>query len=327
MAKGGGGSAHQRAILEAALARSRDKGGASPNATVFLSEAVLQSPTAPQNKDIWESIFGLETLFSWTVVGCLVPGIFLAGGFAMLTVDWLPHNLLISQVAFTSGALFFVTKIIAHAKESEGSVPRRTIFALLMSALTLVSCGVFCWNIQKHKIPAESELSNFQIKVKKNIIFPPAVGQQFRIDTHYQNFSIRALRLRAKSAVMVIDGTVPYYSISPSAQYEMQNKAWRDYYGPSDDLGTQNPVPPFIGAPPLEELWFSDLGHIATQHEYDDFNEKNGKLLIFTFVKIEWKDGETGKLHGYDTCKFTSGDVEVLHDCNSHNGPYTPKNS
>jgi hypothetical protein len=327
MAKGGGGSAHQRAILEAALAKSKDKGGASPNTTVLLSEAVLQSPTAPHNKDVRKGIFGLEALFSWPVVVVLVTGIFLAGGFAMLTVDWFPHNLLISQVAFTSGTLLFITKLIAYAKEIDGSVAGRTIFALLISTLTLVFCGVFCWNIQKHKIPAESELSNFQIKVTKNIIFPPAVGQQFRIDTHYQNFTTRALRVRAKAAVVVIDGTVPYYSISPSAQYEMQNKAWRDYYGPSDDLGAQNPVPPFIGAPPLEELWFSDLGHIATQREYDDFNEKNGRLLIFTFVKIEWKDGETGKLHGYDTCKFTSGDVEVLHNCNSHNGPYTPKNN
>ena len=62
----------------------------------------------------WRSIFGWETFLRWDVLAAIVLGVFLATGFAMLGVDWFPHNLLISQVGFSVAVLLTVIKTIGQ---------------------------------------------------------------------------------------------------------------------------------------------------------------------------------------------------------------------
>jgi hypothetical protein len=87
---------------------------------------------------VWGSVFGWKTLFRWDVLGAVIPGIFLAVGIGILTVDWFPHNLLISQVSLTIAALISVVKFFGQAIESEGGKLSRTAFALTLSAIAIL---------------------------------------------------------------------------------------------------------------------------------------------------------------------------------------------
>src|SRR5271168_1806971 len=80
---------------------------------------------------VWGSIFGWKALFRWDVLAAIVPGVFVACGLGMLGIDWFPHNLLISQICLALAGLLFISKIIGHAVEQEGSRANRTVFAIL----------------------------------------------------------------------------------------------------------------------------------------------------------------------------------------------------
>ena len=100
---------------------------------------------------VWGSIFGWKNLFRWDVLGAIVPGIFLAVGVGMLTVDWFPGNLLIAQVSLTIAIVLFVTKAIGHAIESEGSRISRSLFAFFLSLVSIAIWWQAITSIQQHK--------------------------------------------------------------------------------------------------------------------------------------------------------------------------------
>ena len=100
---------------------------------------------------VWGSIFGWKTLFRWDVLGTIVPGIFLAVGVGMLTVDWFPHNLLIAQVSFTIALTLLVIKVVGHAIESEGPRVSRGISALFLSLVFITIWWQSTSSIQRHK--------------------------------------------------------------------------------------------------------------------------------------------------------------------------------
>ena len=102
---------------------------------------------------IWASIFGWKALFRWDVLGAIVPGIFVAVGFAMLTLDWFPGNLLLGQVCFAVAGLLCVIKTVGHAIEHKGGVFGRVIFAVMLSAIFIGIDSYFVWAVQKHKTP------------------------------------------------------------------------------------------------------------------------------------------------------------------------------
>ncbi len=61
---------------------------------------------------VWRSIFGWKALFRWDALGAIVPGIFVAVGVGVMSVDWFPYHLLIAQIFFAIGALLCVIKFI-----------------------------------------------------------------------------------------------------------------------------------------------------------------------------------------------------------------------
>jgi hypothetical protein len=107
---------------------------------------------------VWGSIFGWKTLFRWDVLGAIVPGIFLAVGVGMMTVDWFPRNLLIAQVSFTIAIVLFVIKAIGHAIESEGSRVSRILFAFFLPLVSITLWWQAITNIQQHKTSPSSLL-------------------------------------------------------------------------------------------------------------------------------------------------------------------------
>jgi len=57
-----------------------------------------------------ESIW--QALFRWDTLGVVLPAVPLALGFAMLGIDWFPHNLAISQICFALTGLLLVVKLM-----------------------------------------------------------------------------------------------------------------------------------------------------------------------------------------------------------------------
>jgi len=102
---------------------------------------------------IWRSIFGWKALFRWDVLGAIVPGIFIAVGFGMLSLDWFPNNLLIGQVCFAIAGILCVVKTIGHAIEHEGSKANRALFAVVLSAIIIGIDAYTLRVIETHKEP------------------------------------------------------------------------------------------------------------------------------------------------------------------------------
>jgi hypothetical protein len=71
----------------------------------------------------------------------------------MLSVDWFPHNLLISQLCFVLAGLLVLLKIVVHAVETQGAVTSRVVFAALLSSLAIISAAWVVAAIQIHKAP------------------------------------------------------------------------------------------------------------------------------------------------------------------------------
>ena len=104
-----------------------------------------------QNRGIWASIFGPRTLLRWDVLGTIIPGIFIAVGLGMLSLDWFPHNLLIGQFSFVVAGVLFITKTIGYAIEHTDHRAQRTLFAAIICIVICMIEVPFLWIIQKHK--------------------------------------------------------------------------------------------------------------------------------------------------------------------------------
>jgi hypothetical protein len=119
--------------------------------------APLMLTTAPPTRlpSVWRSIFGWKALFRWDVLGAIVPGILIAAGFGMLSLDWFPANNLVGQICFALAGLLCVAKTIGHAVEHTGSKIDRSVFAVIICTVILGIDSLFIWNIEKHKKPIE----------------------------------------------------------------------------------------------------------------------------------------------------------------------------
>jgi len=102
---------------------------------------------------IWRSIFGWKALFRWDVLGAVVPGILIAIGIGLLSLDWFPNGLLIGQVCFAIAGILCAVKVVGHAIEQEGSKSNRAFFAVVLCASILGIDAYTLWVIEKHKEP------------------------------------------------------------------------------------------------------------------------------------------------------------------------------
>jgi hypothetical protein len=125
---------------------------------------------------IWRSIFGWRSLFRWDALGVVVPGIFMAVGFGVLGVDWLPHHLLIAQVCLGIAASMCIVKFIGHAVESNGAIKSRISFAVLLPSLTLAGGVWMIKAIQKHKTEAATTEKSSPAPLPGVIITQTATG-------------------------------------------------------------------------------------------------------------------------------------------------------
>jgi hypothetical protein len=117
---------------------------------------VLRRTTVIANMGVWRGVFGWNALFSWTVLGVIVPGILIGCGFALLAIDWFPHNLLIAQICVSISAVLLIVKIIGHAIVSEGSKGQRAAFAVVLCCVAIAIAMSIDWIVQKHKTPLAS---------------------------------------------------------------------------------------------------------------------------------------------------------------------------
>ena len=99
----------------------------------------------------WANIFGWRTLFRWDTLACIVPGLFLAVGLGMLTVDWFPYHLLISQISFALAFLLSLVKTISVAIQSRNRTLASVMFGIFL-CVVLAGAALFIETaIQRHK--------------------------------------------------------------------------------------------------------------------------------------------------------------------------------
>jgi hypothetical protein len=110
----------------------------------------------------------------WDVLGAIVPGILIAVGFGMLTLDWFPHNLFIGQLFFAIAGLLCVAKTIGHSIEHTGpdSISSRVVFAVLLCAVFIGVDGFFIWRIGEHKEQQERA----DVYAKLRFLLPQTTG-------------------------------------------------------------------------------------------------------------------------------------------------------
>lgn len=109
----------------------------------------------PKPSNLWE-IFSHKTVFGWSVIGVIVPGVFVAFGGIVLTVDWFPHNLSFAQILFFVAASFVVTKIVLMLIEYEDSLWSKIAFGAVTCGVIIGVTGYAIWQIQIHKNKLEA---------------------------------------------------------------------------------------------------------------------------------------------------------------------------
>ena len=104
------------------------------------------------SRALWTSIFGWDAFFRWDVLGAMVPGVFLACGVGLMSIEWFPNNLLVSQVCFVICGVLCVIKTIGHAwKHPNSTLRHKVVFCLLIcSPLVILDYWVISV-IQSHK--------------------------------------------------------------------------------------------------------------------------------------------------------------------------------
>ncbi|HEY1803452.1 MAG TPA: hypothetical protein VGG45_03130 [Terracidiphilus sp.] len=140
-AKNGGGNAHDRAKARAEGKR-------------FKSEVPMrpQGEGAEKPEEIWRSLFAWDTIFRWDVLNALVLSFFVAVGLAMLSCDWFPHNLLISQICFSLAGTLAVLAIVHHATTARGvKIGSKLLFCIPLSSVVILIASYAIWAIQSHK--------------------------------------------------------------------------------------------------------------------------------------------------------------------------------
>lgn len=139
-----------------------------------------------QRPGLWRSIFGLDTLLRWDVLGALVPGIFITVGLAMLGVEWFPNNLLVSQLCFSVAALMIIAKTIGHASTTKGTLFSKAVFCAVLCGLTLAVALPTLRSIQSHKVRSlETRRKDTPpTPVDVNVIPSPPVPSQPREAKH-----------------------------------------------------------------------------------------------------------------------------------------------
>jgi hypothetical protein len=184
----GGGDAHEQELLK--IARQNDSH--RPRQEVTTHPTPLDSEETPHptpwpisqipianspNTNIWASFFGWNALFRWDVLGSVVPGIFVAVGFGVLTMDWFPHNLFFGQVSLAVAGVMALTKTIRHALQHPGSPLTRAVFVLAMCAVIVGIDGYVIWKIQAHKIELK------EAKHLKTVPLEPHISAELSVDS------------------------------------------------------------------------------------------------------------------------------------------------
>jgi len=108
-------------------------------------------------KILW-GIFGWRGFFRWDVLGAIIPGVFIAVGLGLLSVDWFPNNLLISQLCLSVAGLLCTAKLIGQAVESSATVRSRVFFAIVVSSMVIGLTFFADLTIEHHKLLTLAEV-------------------------------------------------------------------------------------------------------------------------------------------------------------------------
>lgn len=256
---------------------------------------------------IWQSIFGWKTFFRWDVLGAIVPGIFIASGFATLTLDWFPYNVLISQILFVSAATLIVIKIIGHAIEAKDSPLQRALFAVLLS-VTVVAVTVFVVvAVQRHKNPTNGNES--QNSPTPRLDLSPFFSDGYDI-AHALHFHVESVNNGMAPALNVISTSAAEFKPeSPKSEdevfYELEAHE-------NDSDTTISDIAPGTKYRVLEPMWVP----VPSASDQLAFQQRQKVLYL---GHLESYSDARGKRHYSERCMFGVGGTTLLNYCRGHN--------
>jgi hypothetical protein len=153
----------RKRISEAELARRKQESQkarlANSTPQNFAHSVVVNVPSTQNPPGLWRSLFGWRAFFRWDVLGALVPGVFIAVGLGMLTVEWFPHNLTISQVCFGIAGALAIVKTVGHARSAKSSRIAKSIFCIALCGPTLATVLFAVRSIESHRPTLEPVLA------------------------------------------------------------------------------------------------------------------------------------------------------------------------
>jgi hypothetical protein len=122
-------------------------------------ELWIRESLLPMLRDVdWKRWFG------WDVLSVIIPSVFVALAFVMVTLDWIPHNLLIAQWFMAVAAVLLIIKTILVAVEHQGRRSARAAVAIVL-VIVWVFVGAFCihqFQIRKISLAALSSAITFK---------------------------------------------------------------------------------------------------------------------------------------------------------------------
>lgn len=112
-----------------------------------------------ESAGLWRGLLGWRALLRWDVLAAIVPGSLLSVALAMLALEWVPHNLLISQLCFSLAAALLIVKTLHSATAARDKLVAKVLFCFLWVALEAGSTAYIVWVIQEHKPTAVPTVS------------------------------------------------------------------------------------------------------------------------------------------------------------------------
>lgn len=252
---------------------------------------------------IWRSIFGWKALFRWDVLGAIVPGLFIAVVFGMLSLDWFPNNLLIAQACLTIAGTLCVVKTIGHAIEHEGSKANRALFAVVLSAAII---GIDAYTLRvietrkepRTPIPASSSTSSSTPTTPKSQR-PAAAGK---------NAGHAAPEYNLDNVTEAIWFGFHGSSIGLASQFQEVDQSSLGLPSGANSINTVDNLPPGI----YEKAWATTFGKILL---CDPPNGVIGSGLIVTLSKHPTIAVQiaNSSVNGSSSCRLTANLINAIH--------------
>jgi hypothetical protein len=141
---------------------------------------------------IWKGVLGWDSLFSWASVGTIFA-LLVGVGLSLMSIDWVPHNLLLAQSCFCLALLILAAKLVRHAAVSKDAWWHRMLFSFILCGIVGVSATEIVRFLELEKTKREDHRSIAQKQANpaaSSLPEPVPATQETAIFMESQMFSL-----------------------------------------------------------------------------------------------------------------------------------------